>query len=132
MREVHGLDISDEDLVFAMQAAAPPEPEEEDNSEMGLRLRSLTAGGQRWEALSSKVWKGGLEVINEEFRDIECIVGMEVYMFLYHSSLSFTDSHIIQDRASAREHSGHLCACPPWCLSSRILAHYNAFVHFQR
>jgi len=80
MREVHGLDISNEDLAFAMEAAAPPEPEEEDNSEMGWRLRSLTAGAQRWEALTSKVWKGGLEVVNEEFRDIECIAAMEVYV----------------------------------------------------
>jgi len=83
LREIHGLDISDEDLVFAMEASAPPERkvEEEDRSEMGMRLRALTAGVQRWESLTSKVWKGGLEVINEEFKDIECIIGMEVYVF---------------------------------------------------
>lgn len=66
-----------------MEAAAPPERKvEEDNSEMGLRLRALTNGVQRWESLTSKVWKGGLEVVNEEFKDIECIVGMEVYVCL--------------------------------------------------
>jgi len=57
IRELYGLDISNEDLAFAMEAAAPPEPGEEDNSKMGGRLRSLTAGAQRWEALTSKVWK---------------------------------------------------------------------------
>lgn len=77
--------------MFAMEAAAPPERkvEEEDRSEMGLRLRALTAGVQRWESLTSKVWKGGLEVINEEFKDIECIVGMEVYVFRVYLLSSF-------------------------------------------
>ena len=84
VREVHGLDVSEEDLVFAMQAASPPERKEEDgdNSAMGSRLRILTGGNERWEALMSKVWKGSLDVVNEEFKNIECIVGMEVCVFI--------------------------------------------------
>ena len=72
------MDISDEDLVFAMQAASPPERETEDTTETSPRLRVLTQGHERWEPLTSKVWKGSLEVVNEEFKNIECIVGMEV------------------------------------------------------
>lgn len=82
LKEVHGLDISDEDLVFAMQAASPPE-RKEDTNEARSRLRVLLTGGnERWEALTSKVWKGGLEVVNDEFKNIECIVSMEVCVYL--------------------------------------------------
>ncbi|KAJ3514903.1 hypothetical protein NLJ89_g2092 [Agrocybe chaxingu] len=77
LTEVHGLDISSEDLAFAMEACAPPKHvPDEGNSSPGFR--SYTAGVQRWEELICKVWQGGLEVINEEFVDMECIVAMEV------------------------------------------------------
>jgi hypothetical protein len=32
----------------------------------------------RWEELEVKIWQGGLEVVNEELVNIECIVSMEV------------------------------------------------------
>lgn len=70
--ELHGLDISSEDLAFALECTAPPK------KESGGGYRSFNAGIQRWEDLVVKVWRGGLEVINEEFIDIECIVSTEV------------------------------------------------------
>ncbi|KAH9481250.1 Small RNA 2'-O-methyltransferase [Psilocybe cubensis] len=76
IREVHGLDISAEDLTFAVAAITPPQ--EEDEPAEGLGFRPFYRGVQRWEELLAKVWKGGLEVINEEFIDIECIVSTEV------------------------------------------------------
>jgi hypothetical protein len=42
----------------------------------------LTGAQERWEALTSKVWKGSLEVVNEEFKNMECIVGMEVCVWV--------------------------------------------------
>jgi len=74
-----------------MQAASPPERKEEDASEEGSRMRILTGGQERWEALVSKVWKGSLEVVNDEFKNIECIVGMEVYVFIFLFSDILTD-----------------------------------------
>ena len=73
--ELHGLDISSEDLAFALESTAPPKKELE---RFGNGYRSYNAGIQRWEDLVVKVWKGGLEVINEEFVDIECIISTEV------------------------------------------------------
>jgi small RNA 2'-O-methyltransferase len=73
--ELHGLDISSEDLAFAQGNTAPPKKEEE---RIGNGYRSYNSGIQRWEELVVKVWKGGLEVINEEFVDIECIISTEV------------------------------------------------------
>jgi hypothetical protein len=37
--------------------------------------------GIRWEEMEAKVWKGGLEVANEEFVGIECLVSTEVSVF---------------------------------------------------
>ena len=73
--ELHGLDISSEDLEFALEGTAPPKKEQE---RIGSGYRSYNSGIQRWEELVVKVWKGGLEVINEEFVDIECIISTEV------------------------------------------------------
>ncbi|KAF8800824.1 hypothetical protein BYT27DRAFT_7199270 [Phlegmacium glaucopus] len=73
--ELHGLDISPEDLAFAVESAAPPKTEQE---HLGSGYRSYNVGIQRWEELVVKVWKGGLEVINEEFMDIQCIISTEV------------------------------------------------------
>ncbi|KAF8972153.1 hypothetical protein BDZ97DRAFT_1901308 [Flammula alnicola] len=75
MREVHGLDISSEDLAFAVEGTAPVEEAVEAESP---GYRSYTSGVQRWEDMLAKVWKGGLEVINNEFVDFECIVSTEV------------------------------------------------------
>jgi hypothetical protein len=73
--QLHGLDISSEDLVFAQEITAPPKKEQE---RIGNGYRSYNSGIQRWEELVVKVWKGGLEVVNEEFVDIECIISTEV------------------------------------------------------
>lgn len=76
MKEVHGLDISSHDLVFAVEAITPPQEEPEPLESPGYRSYHTTV--QRWEELVAKVWKGGLEMINEEFVDMECIVSTEV------------------------------------------------------
>lgn len=64
---IAGLDISQRDLDFAIEATAPP-PQTND--------RHLTS--TRWEPLVASIWKGGLEVINENFVGAECIVSSEV------------------------------------------------------
>ncbi|KAF7336806.1 hypothetical protein MVEN_02116400 [Mycena venus] len=72
-RRIAGLDISGHDLAFAVKGTAPPSnsAEEEDPYTYGVRVT-------RWEDLTAKVWKGGLQVINEEFVGVECIVCTEV------------------------------------------------------
>jgi small RNA 2'-O-methyltransferase len=57
---LHGLDISEQDLKFAVQ----------DTSRIDNILR--------WEECVLKLWKGGLETWNKDFVDIECIVASEV------------------------------------------------------
>ncbi|KAF9478341.1 hypothetical protein BDN70DRAFT_51059 [Pholiota conissans] len=85
IREVHGLDISSEDLKFAVENITPPV----DMPEVGSPgVRSYVTGLQRWEELLAKVWKGGLEVINEEFVGMECIVSTEVIEHLPENILS--------------------------------------------
>lgn len=77
--ELHGLDVSAPDLVFAIQATAPIAVDVADDvGAMSPGFRSYTSGVQRWEPLRATVWQGGLEVVNEAFVDVECIVGMEV------------------------------------------------------
>ena len=61
--------------MFALEGTSPPIKEQE---RIGSGYRSYNSGIQRWEELVVKVWKGGLEVINEEFVDIECIISTEV------------------------------------------------------
>ncbi|KAF8150058.1 hypothetical protein B0H34DRAFT_667022 [Crassisporium funariophilum] len=73
---LHGLDISPEDLAFAIEGSAPPKREKAEPKD--TTYRSYRAGVQRWEETVAKVWKGGLEVVNEEFVDMECIVSTEV------------------------------------------------------
>jgi len=68
---LHGLDISKIDLNFAARETAPPKSTS-DNRSSSFYIQ------QRWEELEIKLWEGGLEVINEEFVDIECIVSTEV------------------------------------------------------
>lgn len=73
-----GLDISASDLAFAVQGTTPPQQEvnlDEGSDEYRSRLTNV---GLRWEKLDVKVWKGGLEVVNDEFVDVECIVSTEV------------------------------------------------------
>ncbi|KAJ6624047.1 hypothetical protein B0H10DRAFT_2162326 [Mycena sp. CBHHK59/15] len=65
-----GLDISEHDLEFAVKGIEPPDAADE-----GHAYRARVT---RWEDLTAKVWKGGLEVVNEEFVGVECIVCTEV------------------------------------------------------
>ncbi|KAF8071784.1 hypothetical protein FPV67DRAFT_1411272 [Lyophyllum atratum] len=75
---IMGLDVSAGDLEFAIQGIAPPQPEVDINEGSDQYMPRYTNVGLRWEDLEAKVWKGGLEVINEEFVDMECIVSTEV------------------------------------------------------
>ncbi|KAJ7364333.1 hypothetical protein DFH08DRAFT_839033 [Mycena albidolilacea] len=72
-RRIAGLDISAHDLDFAVKGTTPPSDSanEDDPYTYGVRVT-------RWEDLTAKVWKGGLQVINEEFVGVECIVCTEV------------------------------------------------------
>jgi hypothetical protein len=73
---LHGLDISASDLAFAIERTQPP-PEPEDII-TGMGYRTYSTGVQRWEDLQVKIWKGGLETVNEAFVGVECIVSTEV------------------------------------------------------
>ncbi|KAJ7261738.1 hypothetical protein B0H12DRAFT_1181351 [Mycena haematopus] len=72
-QRIAGLDISAHDLCFAVKGTAPPSEneKEEDPYAYGVRVT-------RWEDLTARVWRGGLQVINEEFVGVECIVCTEV------------------------------------------------------
>jgi small RNA 2'-O-methyltransferase len=73
MTQLHGLDVSASDLAFAVQTTTPPQYT---GSQEGSGYRLYT--GVRWEDLEVTVQKGGLEIFNEEFVDVECIVSTEV------------------------------------------------------
>lgn len=75
---IAGLDISGHDLAFAVQGTAPPQIEVDVNEGNNDFRSLLTNVGLRWEDLVVKVWKGGLEVVNDEFVGFECIVSTEV------------------------------------------------------
>jgi len=72
---IAGLDICLEDLEFAIKATAQG-PSAQDGDEFRYRARGVT----RWEELVVKLWKGGLETVNEEWVGVECIVCMEVFV----------------------------------------------------
>ncbi|KAF8631373.1 hypothetical protein AX15_002429 [Amanita polypyramis BW_CC] len=73
---LYGFDISDDDLSFAISNTAPTNIEE---AVYNANFRSRYASHSiRWEELQAKIWRGGLQTINEAFIDIECIVSMEV------------------------------------------------------
>lgn len=106
--EIYGLDVCEEDLRFAIEGTAPPgdgittTPSVMDSITGGsLSVQTSRTdqgyecdyddldegadispyeryGGLRWEPLHAKVYRGGLEVINEAFVGIECIVSTEV------------------------------------------------------
>src|ERR1700722_17952165 len=59
---VFGLDVSAQDLQFAMENTA------------------VSRAMRRWEDLEAKIWEGSLDVVNEAFVDIDCVVAMEVYV----------------------------------------------------
>ncbi|KAG7089387.1 hypothetical protein E1B28_011076 [Marasmius oreades] len=87
INRVAGLDISDADLDFVMKVTEPERFELESDvtgssvgggSGWGL---GATIGGRepvRWESMTANIWKGGLEVVNDAFVGVECIVASEV------------------------------------------------------
>lgn len=78
-RLVHGLDISPGDLQFAIDRTRPPVPEPEDEDAHVRQMRRLYSPNlTRFEEMDVKIWEGGLEVVNEEFVGLECIVASEV------------------------------------------------------
>lgn len=84
-----GLDICLKDLEFAIKATAQA-PSAQDGDEFTYRARGVT----RWEELVVKIWKGGLEVVNEEWVGVECIVCTEVFViiaFFYRTRTKPTD-----------------------------------------
>ncbi|KAF8903624.1 hypothetical protein CPB85DRAFT_1226344 [Mucidula mucida] len=79
--KIAGLDISERDLQFAIDAVSPPMESPVVNSYMTAPVR--------WEPLVATIWKGGLQVINEEFVNTECIVSSEVIEHLSPDILPF-------------------------------------------
>ncbi|KAG6843515.1 hypothetical protein H0H93_000738, partial [Arthromyces matolae] len=76
---IMGLDISTDDLEFAVESTAPPQSMVDLDSQDGYHYSTNFASvNPRWENLDVKIWKGGLEAINQDFIDIECIVSTEV------------------------------------------------------
>lgn len=78
---IHGLDVSPADLEFAIERTRPSGLEAEFDP-ANPPPRTYTINLTRFEPLDVKLWEGGLEVINEEFVGIECIVSTEVYVFM--------------------------------------------------
>ncbi|KAG5647338.1 hypothetical protein DXG03_000406 [Asterophora parasitica] len=75
---IMGLDICASDLEFAVQGCAPPQADVNLNEGSDMYASYFTNVDLRWEDLEAKLWKGGLEAINEEFVNVECIVSTEV------------------------------------------------------
>lgn len=73
---VHGLDFSSHDLQFAMEGTQPRSPSDGGGGGYGFGHRHDI----RWEQLEVCIWEGRLEVLNEAFIGMECIVAMEVYV----------------------------------------------------
>ena len=63
-RELHGLDIHHNDLLYAADITGPSKH---------------AYGWTRFEELDVSIWEGGLQVPNPAFKGIECIVCTEVY-----------------------------------------------------
>jgi hypothetical protein len=77
---VAGLDICESDLAFAVEGTAPPPSTPPGNEDHGRSVHLNV--GIRWEEMEAKVWKGGLEVVNEEFVGVECLISTEVSVLL--------------------------------------------------
>ena len=73
IRKVTGLDLftSTQDLDFAKLSIAPPRQEEDP---YGYNTCA------RYESMEARLYRGGLEVVNDEFVNAECIVATEVYV----------------------------------------------------
>jgi SAM-dependent methyltransferase len=66
---VRALDVSEPDLQFAVKAASVPA-----EKRGSFYMPTLP----RWQQLSTQIWHGGLEHLNEDFVGTECIVASEV------------------------------------------------------
>ncbi|EAU85617.1 hypothetical protein CC1G_06330 [Coprinopsis cinerea okayama7 len=89
---IHGLDISEDDLAFAINTTQPPQPMDQFKDAVPLSphpQKRFNTTLTRFEDLEVKLWKGGLEMINEEFVGIECIVSTEVIEHLPPSIFPF-------------------------------------------
>jgi hypothetical protein len=73
---LHGLDISAEDLAFAVRDTAPAATDEA--SYNANFLSRYTSHSIRWEDFKVHIWKGALQKVNQEFVGIDCIVSTEV------------------------------------------------------
>ncbi|KAL1696878.1 hypothetical protein GGG16DRAFT_84447 [Schizophyllum commune] len=82
IRKVTGLDLftSTQDLDFAKLSIAPPRQEEDP---YGYNTCA------RYESMEARLYRGGLEVVNDEFVNAECIVATEVIEHLDVSILPF-------------------------------------------
>lgn len=67
-RELHGLDILQDDLLYAADITGPARH---------------AYGWTRFEQLDISIWEGGLQVPNPAFKGIDCIVATEVYDALH-------------------------------------------------
>ncbi|KAI0303707.1 hypothetical protein B0F90DRAFT_1577732, partial [Multifurca ochricompacta] len=74
IRELHGLDILHDDLLYAIDINAPPKHE---------------YGWTRFEKLDLSIWEGGLQTPNSAFKGIECIVATEVIEHIPEDVLTF-------------------------------------------
>ena len=63
LRELHGLDVVQDDLLYAIGITKPPKN---------------AYDWTRFEDLHVSIWEGGLQQPNTAFKGIECIVATEV------------------------------------------------------
>ncbi|KAH9063898.1 hypothetical protein EDB87DRAFT_1681047 [Lactarius vividus] len=63
IREMHGLDIVHNDLLYAINITEPPE---------------LAYDWTRFEELNVSIWEGGLQKPNPTFKGIDCVIATEV------------------------------------------------------
>ena len=64
MRDLHGLDITHDDLLYAIDITEPPRHRYE---------------WTRFEDLDVSIWEGSLQRPNPALKGIDCIVATEVY-----------------------------------------------------
>lgn len=63
LRDLHGLDVTHDDLLYAIDITEPPEN---------------AYDWTRFEELDVSIWEGGLQKPNAAFKDVDCIVATEV------------------------------------------------------
>ena len=64
LRDLHGLDVTHDDLTYAIDITEP---------------RKHAYDWPRFEDLDVSIWEGGLQQPNPAFKGIDCIVATEVY-----------------------------------------------------